>query len=660
MRVSFNSFVAAAALATLAAPAFAQLSPGPNPLTGTVTTAQTLTNASGTIASGGNLSVSGGTVALSINGTSTLVIDGTIQQIGSGRAIDSGTANSVLTVTNNGLISSTSTDAFRVNANSAVSLTNAGTIQVINGGQAIDWAAITSKSNVLNNLATGVITAVGEDAVRPGTNGVVNNAGLIRATPTGTTDPSGSDGIDVRTFTGIQVNNSGTIVGRHGIATDGSNSGPSTITVHNFAGGLISAINGSGLNIDGPNANVTATVFNDFGGTFKGGVLATATNGDGDGIDVDGVLTLTNNGDILGLGARGSGNNAEAIAAGGGTIINGATGRIIGSTLSTDAPNSESGKAGNGILIDNSAGGSAVAATSITNDGLIQGKNGIGVQIVGTFADTITNNAGGTIRGAAESAVIQMGGGNDTLINRGAILSDSSTLVRNAVDLGDGDDQFTIEGGSASVVGDISGGIGNNTLKITPGAGQTFAYAGKISNFNTVEAASGTVTLSGANAYTGKTLLSGGRLVLSGANRLAAGSALVLSGGALEIANAGGANGQTFASFELADSSIIDLDSTTSLTFGALSSVAIGKTLSIVDWDAAASPNYAIRFAGDLTSSAAFLALISQTTVNGLGAAYYFDGLYTDVQAVPIPAAFGLLMSAIGLLGAFRRRRATA
>ena len=658
MRLTLNSLLATAALTTFTAPALAQLSPGPDPLTGTVTAAQTLTNGTGTIASGGNLSVSGSTVALTINGNSTLINNGTIQQTGSGRAINSSTANSTLTVTNNGLISSTSTDAFRVDANSAVSLTNAGTIQVINGGQAIDWAAITSKSNVLTNLSTGVITAVGEDAVRPGTNGVVNNAGLIRATPTGTTDPSGSDGIDLRTFTGIQVNNSGTITGRHGIATDGTNAGPSTITVQNFAGGVIAAINGSGLNIDGPNATVTATVFNDFGGIFKGGVLATATNGDGDGIDVDGVLTLTNNGDVLGLGARGAGNNAEGIAAGGGTIINGATGRIIGNSLVSDVPGSEAGHSGNGILIDNSNNGPAVAVTSITNSGLIQGKNGVGVKIVGTFGDTLTNNAGGTIQGSGTTSVIQMGGGADSLVNRGAIVSD--TAGGSAVDLEDGDDQFTIEGGSASVVGNISGGTGNNTLKVTPGTGQNFTYASTVSNFNKVEVASGTVTLSGVNTYTGTTLLSGGRLVLDGANRIAAASALVLSGGALEVANAGGANGQTFASLELADDSTIDLDSTTSLTFGALSAIASGKTLSIVDWDSAASPDYAIRFVGDLSSSAAFLALIGQTTVNGLAAAYSFDGLYTDVKAVPLPAAFGLLMSGLGLLGVFRRRRATA
>ena len=660
MRLSFNSLLAAAAVTTFTAPAFAQLSPGPNPVTGPVTTAQTLSTGTGTVSSGGSIITSGGTT-LTMTGNSTLQNNGTIQNTGNGRAIDSNSGIANLTVINNGLISAVSSDAFRVNTDSPVALTNTGTIQVTNGGQAIDWAAIKTASNVLTNQATGKITAVGEDAVRMGTGGTVFNYGLISATPTGTTDPSGSDGIDLRTFTGITVNNAGTITGRHGIATDGSNVAGS-YTVNNLAGGTIAALNGSGLNIDGPNANVSALVFNDFGGTFKGGVLASASSGDGDGIDVDGILTLTNKGDVLGLGARGTGNNAEGIAAGGGTIINTETGRIIGSSLIADAANSESGHAGNGILIDNSSGGAAIAATLITNYGVIQGKNGVGIQIVGSFADSITNNAGGSILGTGTAATIQMGGGADILLNRGLIKNDAdpvSGLRGSAVDLGDGDDQFLIDGGAASLVGNVSGGAGNNTMKITAGAG-TFAYADKLSNFNKVEVASGTVTLSGENAYTGTTLISGGRLVLEGANRVDAASALVLSGGALEVANAGGANGQTFASFELADSSTIDLDSTTSLTFGALSAVASGKSLSIVDWDAAASPDYAIRFVGNLTSSAAFLVLMSQTTVNGAAAAWSFDGVYTDVRAVPVPAAFGLLMSGLGLLGAFRRRKTTA
>ena len=575
MRLSFYIAMAAVAL-TSGSPAFAQFSPGPNPVTTTVG-AQTLSTGTGTVSSGGKISTSGSTVALAMTGTSTLMNSGTIQQTGTGRAIDSNSGVANLTVTNTGLISSVSSDAFRVNTDSVVFLTNSGTIQVTNGGQAIDWAAITSKSNRLDNLAGGLITAVGEDAVRPGTNGIVNNQGSILATPTGVAAPSGSDGIDVRTFTGIQITNSGTITGRHGIATDGTNAGPSTITVTNNSGGLISALNGSGLNIDGVSASVAATVFNQLGATFKGGVSAGATDGDGDGIDIDGVLTLTNSGDVLGLGARGA-NNAEGIAAGGGTITNNSTGRIIGSSLAADAPNGDSSRGGNGILVDDSNGGNAVAATTVTNSGLIQGKSGFGIQLIGTFANTITNNAGGIIRGAGTGAAIQTGNGDDTVTNRGAMISD----IGNAIDLQGGNDQLKIEGGAASIVGNISGGAGTNTLTINAGTGNGFGYSGSISNFNSVQVQSGTATLSGANTYTGNTVVSGGTLILDGANRIASGSALVLGSGTLQIEDVAGENGQTFAGLSLTDSSTLDLG-LSSLTFNGVGGIASGKSLTIVD-----------------------------------------------------------------------------
>mgnify|MGYP000151765839 CR=1 FL=1 len=660
MRQSIQLISTVAALA-ISTPAFAQFAPGPNPVTTTVG-AQTLSSGTGTVGATGTISVpSGGTVAVTMTGTSLLLNSGTIQTLGSGRAIDSNSGIANLTLTNNGLISAVSTDAFRVNTNSAVSMTNNGTIRVTNGGQAIDWAAITSASNTLTNNIGALISSVGEDAVRPGTNGVVINAGQILATPTVSAGAvSGSDGVDVRTFTGIQVTNSGTIRGRHGIATDGANVGPSAITITNNAGGLVEAINGSAINIDGVSASVTANVVNQAGATFRGGVLATATNGDGDGIDVDGVLTLNNSGNVLGLGARGVGsdtfnNNAEAVAAGGGTIINNAGGNIVGSTLLLDAPNGDATRFGNGILIDNSGGGNAVAATTVTNSGLIRGVTGFGIRIIGTFADTVTNLAGGLIRGATSAgsgAAIQLGDGGDTLINRGAIISD----VGNAVDLEAGNDQLTIEGGVASIAGNVSGGAGTDTVTLNPGTGNGFAYAGVLSAFETVDVQSGTVTLSGANTYGGTTIVNGGMLVLDGTNRLASSSTLDLSGGTLQLANAGGANGQTLASLVLSGNSILDLG-LSSLSFGGLGAIGSGNTLSVLNYDGGVSPTYALRFFGNFSSNADFLTLLGATTINGLAAAFTFDGTHTNVAPVPLPAAAWLLLSGLGGLGAAMRRR---
>lgn len=504
------------------------------------TSAQTISSGTGTVTSSGSITRNNSNPVVTINGTGTLDNSGTIQQQGSGRAVDSNTSGVTVTIFNRSgaSILAVESDAVRVNqANASVSLTNSGTIAVSAGGQAIDWASISTGTNSLINLASGVISAVGEDAVRPGHNGTIENAGSIFATLTGGANPSGSDGIDLRTNRTVTVTNTGTISGRHGIATDGANSGPSSLILHNNAG-TISALNGSGVNIDGVSTSVTATITNAAGATIKGGVLAVATSGDGDGVDVDGLLTLTNSGDILGLGAKGLGsdggtNHVEGVSIGGGTIVNTATGRIIGSSLADDAPNGDITREGHGILVDNSSGGSAIAATEITNAGLIQGKTGYAIKIVGTFDDTITNQDGGVIRGGkpasagSYAAVIDTGGGNDHVINAGSIVSDGGH-GEVAVHLGDGDDRLTISGANATVTGGMDGGAGSNTLTFDLGAvNRSFSHAGVIANFATVEILSGTVSLAGANTYTGATHVSGGTLLANNSAGSATGTGLV-------------------------------------------------------------------------------------------------------------------------------------
>jgi len=79
----------------------AQFVPGPNPIAGTVTAAQTLPSGTGVVSSTGNLQVSGSSVAITVTGTSSIQNDGVIKQTGTGRAIRDNTGGLTLTISKN-------------------------------------------------------------------------------------------------------------------------------------------------------------------------------------------------------------------------------------------------------------------------------------------------------------------------------------------------------------------------------------------------------------------------------------------------------------------------------------------------------------------------------------------------------------------------------
>ena len=491
--------------------------------TATVTPQTLGDNDTGTITAAGSITLSGSSVNVTISGSNAALINsGTLLQSGSGRAVEAdGTG---ITIWNNlgALIETSAADAIRagsINPATTLSLDNKGTIQSADG-QAVDWNDILTGSNAVTN--SGLIRAIGSDAVRLGVNGTLLNTGTIRAEPV---SGSSSDGLQLNN-SGAVITNSGLIAGRHGIT--GGNT-VYAVTITNSAGGLLTAINGSGINIDGLAATSSATVFND--GIISGVYDGVSSTGDGDGLDVDGILHLTNTGTVQGLGAFGAGNNSEGIAAGGGDIIN-----RIGAEIS-GLMTSGSGGVGNGILIDDGNGGSGVAATTVTNAGLIRGYTGFGIKIVGSFNDTVTNQITGTIRG--QGVAVQTGAGDDQVINRGSIVGDGGA----AVDLEDGDDSLIVQGGSASIGGDIDGGTGTNTLEFRPGFGNTFSYDGGISNFSVVEVHGGTVLLSGNSTYAGSTTVYSGILFADNTAGSALGTGNVTVASGAQLGGSGTING---------------------------------------------------------------------------------------------------------------------
>lgn len=522
----------------------------------TLTAGQTLsTGQTGTINNGGTLQVSGGTVGITTTGNATIVNNGTINMTGTGRAIRDNTGVS-LTVTNGVGASMTTFDAdvIQMNkSNGSIVFNNYGTLTSTNssgsGNQAIDFNAITTGTNVLNNFAGGVIQANEADAVRPGVNGVVNNAGIIRSTVNpGST--SSSDGVDAQANSGITVNNTGAglIQGpRHGITggVDTTTDGTFTLNVNNSAGATIQGMNGSGINIDGFNAKEVVTIVN------AGTIIGNGVTGDGDGVDVDGIVNITNSGTIR--GARANNDVSEGVTVGGGTIVN--SGTIVGENTP--------GGIGRGITlagVDKDPVTKAPIApqgiytnTTIVNSGLIRGQSDSAIAVTGgrnAFTVTVINQASGVLEGGGVTAAVLNTGANDaTVINYGTITADQSGK---AVDLGSGNSNLQILGGAAVVNGDVSGGTGTSTLTITPGAGNAFSYNGAISNFSAVSLGAGTIALNGASTYAGATSIASGATVLvgdaahrsatlgSGMTSVASGATLGGYGGVLgSVTNAG-------------------------------------------------------------------------------------------------------------------------
>ncbi|KRE16519.1 hypothetical protein ASE63_14955 [Bosea sp. Root381] len=342
-------------------------------------------------------------------------------------------------------------------AGATIVVSNAGVIEA--DGRVMDFDDFDDNgaSVTINNQAGGIIRQHGEntDVIRPGQNGTVNNWGTITS-ETGAV--AGGDLIDFQENSGGKVNNhaGGLLEGaKHAIT------GKKTVTIVND--GTIIGRNGSAVNIDNDGAEASRVHITNNG--VMQGRSAGLADSDGDAIDVDGLVTILNTGTIEGLGASGSKdgepNVSEAIAAGGGTIVNDTGATIRGH--------------GRAIQVDNSGNAGAPGATLIVNRGLIEGQgNGPenvspeeaagfdlrgneAINLIGDHADEVINVAGATIIGG-----VSMGGGNDKLGNSGLIEATGGA----AIDMGDGDDHLNLYVG-AVVNGKILLGAGNDLVTAT-------------------------------------------------------------------------------------------------------------------------------------------------------------------------------------------------
>ncbi len=476
----------------------------------------------------------GGTMngTLNINGANgtALINDGAMHKAAFGQAINltAGSGDTTVTLWNNatGVIDASSNGTgssglvyVSGSGNAKIVFNNAGRIEAPGTERVINANDFNGQSFILNNLAGGVITGTSE-TLRGNID--VNNAGTI----------VGDEALDYRSFNVVFNNLAGGLVqGAHHAVT-----GEAGATITNAAGGTMVGLNGSAVNVDN-NATVGNTVFVTNHGLMQG-KSANTEDSDGDAVDVDGRVNVENWGTIEGLGHNGyhSGepNVSEGIAAGAAVIVNHEGGKIYGY--------------GRAIQIDNSGNEAAFAPTTITNDGLIQGdghgptgvtpaeialfaeriKGAEAINIIGTWADSLTNTATGQIIGG-----VKMGGGDDVVTNHGTMTATGGS----AIDMGDGNDTLGLDVGSV-VTGAILLGAGNDTAYI-------------LGNAVSVDGGTGDDTYYVANANAVLTEAAGG-----GFDKVLAGVDYTLAAGS-EIewlqANAG-ATGLTLTGNELANS----------------------------------------------------------------------------------------------------------
>ncbi|MFJ7886158.1 autotransporter domain-containing protein [Pseudomonas sp. NPDC096917] len=465
-------------------------------------------------------------------------------------------------------------DALRIDTNftsASVLIDNSGTIRSTNGGQAIDLDSMRSegvKTTLINRLG-GLIRGDFNDGIKTGSNATIINYGEI-SSGDAVSDSTKYDGVDIDSATGVTVTNYGLISGgRHGITTD---LGASLLNY-----GEVTGRNGSGFGSDGD-----GTVINY--GTITGAYSGLKPNGDGDGVDIDFIAHIENYGVIQGTGAggvdkNGFANGSEGVALGGGYVFN-AKGALIRG-------------ANNAVLVDDGSDGPGVAATTLVNNGTIEGLDGFGVKFVGEFDDVVINNG---------------------------LISASNGL---ALDLGGGNDSLTL-GSASRFNGLVDGGSGYDRVIFDDPAGGSF---GNSQNFEWLDVKSGSWTLTSLNDFSdGGEIFSGARLVNQGA---IIGSMTVDAGGVYAGGGSVGnlqVNGTLQTNLQLGTATI-----THNLIFSSGATLAYG-----VNADGSSAP---VQVGGTATLNGATLA------INAGSGTYPWLSQYSVLNAGAINGTFGTVTS---------------
>ncbi len=563
--------------ATVTVAAGATLTLGGAETLGTLNGSGTLNNTAGA------LTVSSGTFSGDITGTSAVnkVSTGTLTLSGTNTFTGAFNANAG-TTTLSGSLATTSVNvasgATLTDSNgglaSGATLTNAGTVTLgaadtiaayvsnagtLNGtGQTLTAAtyALNTGSVVNANLGTGSLTANGTVAL----NGTSDASSVTIATGT-TTLGSAERLVDTASVTiasgaTLTLGGAETITSINGAGTLNNTAGALTVSTGTWAGDItgtsaVNKVSASTLTVTGANSFTGAFNAN-AGTTTLVGSLATNSVNIASGAtlrDINGGLasgaTVTNAG-ILDLTA--SDETITAFVSNGGTlnftqtytpvtaagpdvtVTNPGTPILIGVDSVTGAPiytttaSTTTTVAGPAIIVGSTPNAPAklTALTYALNNGTVINAN------LGT--GTLTANGSVALNGTADAATVNIVSGTTTL-GSAERLADTATVTVSS--------GATLTLGGAETIGTLNGaGTVNNTAgALTVSSG---TWAGDITGSSAVNKVSaGTLTLTGANSFTGAFNANAGTTTLSGSGSLATNAVNVAVGATLNDNNGG-------------------------------------------------------------------------------------------------------------------------
>jgi autotransporter-associated beta strand protein len=519
-------------------------------------------------------------------------------------------ADSNSTITNWGDISGTagtlgySYGIWANKGNSSITNKSGGTISAGSSGSGNYGVRASYAGSTVINEAGATITANGASnsaGISMDDNSTVTNAGTI--TGVGTT----GSGYGISTGKNSTIVNTGSVTGNGFLSGYGISTGSGS-TITNETGATITASGGNAA--AGINMNTASTAVNNgtitvnsgnAGGTVNSGITGTnATVTNNGSIAVNGNLALglnlissgtaVNNGTISVTGSTGV---KGAYIDGSGTLSNSSTGTITssGTGVTFRSVGSGVGLLDNFGTISGETGISATAGNLIIRNygtGAITGTGGTAISLDGDN-NTVFIQEGSSINGAIEAS----GSGNSLEFNGMAsyasnitgtwalMKSGSGTLILS------GDNTYTggttvsegiLQGDTNSLQGDIV-----NYGQVTFNQNFNGTYASVISEFVTgtkgslLKEGTGTLTLTGANTYTGDTRVNAGALAVSGSivGPVTVGAAGTLSGtGSVgSVTNSGIlAPGMSPGTLNIGGNLTLDSGSTTQIEIGGISS----------------------------------------------------------------------------------------